>query len=42
MIEGPVLVTRSEAVVLFGHRAAVFLEGYHGYFDLDEIMASTD
>jgi malonyl CoA-acyl carrier protein transacylase len=31
------LRTRTEAVVLFGHRAAVYLEGYEGYFDLDEI-----
>lgn len=31
------LRTRTEAIVLFGHRAAVYLEGYEGYFDLDEI-----
>jgi len=31
------LVTRTEALVLFGHRAAVYVEGYNGYFDLDEI-----
>jgi malonyl CoA-acyl carrier protein transacylase len=24
-------------MVLFGHRAAVYLQGYNGYFDLDEI-----
>jgi malonyl CoA-acyl carrier protein transacylase len=32
------LETRTEAVVLFGHRAAVYMKGYNGYFDLDEIM----
>jgi malonyl CoA-acyl carrier protein transacylase len=31
------LQTKTEAVVLFGHRAAVYVKGYHGYFDLDEI-----
>jgi malonyl CoA-acyl carrier protein transacylase len=31
------LETRTEAVVLFGHRAAVYVKGYNGYFDLDEI-----
>lgn len=31
------LETRTEAVVLFGHRAAVYMQGYNGYFDLDEI-----
>ena len=31
------LETRTRAVVLFGHRAAVYLQGYNGYFDLDEI-----
>jgi hypothetical protein len=31
------LETRSEAVVLFGHRAAVYMKGYNGYFDLDEV-----
>lgn len=31
------LETRSEAVVLFGHRAAVYMKDYNGYFDLDEI-----
>src|SRR6266705_364699 len=30
------LETRTEAVVLFGHRAAVYMKGYNGYFDLDE------
>jgi malonyl CoA-acyl carrier protein transacylase len=31
------LETRTEAVVLFGHRAAVYMKGYNGYFDLDEV-----
>lgn len=31
------LETRSEAIVLFGHRAAVYMKDYNGYFDLDEI-----
>lgn len=31
------LETRTEAIVLFGHRAAVYMKGYNGYFDLDEI-----
>lgn len=31
------LETRTEAVVLFGHRAAVYMKGYNGYFDLREI-----
>ena len=30
------LVTRTEAVLLFKHRLAVYLEGYNGYFDLEE------
>lgn len=34
------LETRSEAVLLFGHRAAVYLKGYNGYFDLDELSAA--
>jgi hypothetical protein len=32
------LETRTQAVVLFGHRAAVYMTGYNGYFDLDEIV----
>ncbi|WP_387692396.1 ACP S-malonyltransferase [Photorhabdus sp. RM71S] len=32
------LETRTEAVVLFGHRAAIYMKGYNGYFDLDEIV----
>lgn len=31
------LETRTEALVLFGHRAAVYLKGYNGYFDIDEL-----
>jgi malonyl CoA-acyl carrier protein transacylase len=31
------LETRTPAVVLFGHRAAVYMKGYNGYFALDEI-----
>jgi acyl transferase domain-containing protein len=31
------LITRTPAVVLFGHRAAVYMEGFKGYFDLDEL-----
>lgn len=29
--------TRTEAMLLFGHRAAVYMEGYNGYFDLREV-----
>jgi malonyl CoA-acyl carrier protein transacylase len=32
------LETRTAAVVLFGHRPAVYMKGYNGYFDLDEIV----
>lgn len=31
------LETATEATVLFGHRAAVYMAGYRGYFDLNEI-----
>ena len=31
------LETRTEAVVLFGHRAAIYMKGYNGYFALDEV-----
>lgn len=34
------LVTRTPAMVLFGHRAAVYMQRYNGYFDLDEIAAA--
>jgi len=36
------LVTRTDAFVLFGHRAAIYVEGYNGYFDLDEISVVSD
>jgi hypothetical protein len=31
------LRTRTEALILFGHRAAVYMDGYNGYFDLREL-----
>ena len=31
------LETRTEAIVLFGHRAAVYMKEYNGYFDLEEV-----
>jgi malonyl CoA-acyl carrier protein transacylase len=31
------LETRTAAVVLFGHRAAIYVKGYNGYFDMDEV-----
>ena len=31
------LETRTKAMVLFGHRAAIYMQDYKGYFDLDEI-----
>jgi len=31
------LITRSEAVILFGHRGAVYMDGYKGYFDINEL-----
>jgi malonyl CoA-acyl carrier protein transacylase len=34
---GEPLTTRTPAVVLFGHRAAIYMEGYNGYFALDEV-----
>lgn len=34
------LTTRTPAIVLFGHRAAVYMEGFNGYFDLDELSAA--
>ncbi len=37
VIKGPVLETKTKAVVLFGHRAAVYLKDYSGYFALDEL-----
>lgn len=32
------LKTRTKAMLLFGHRAAVYVENYNGYFALDEIV----
>lgn len=32
------LETRTQAVVLFGHRAAIYMKGYNGYFDLNEVV----
>lgn len=32
------LETRTKAIVLFGHRAAVYMKGHNGYFDLNEIV----
>ncbi len=40
VVEQGDLTTRTPAVVLFGHRAAVYLEGFNGYFDLDELSAA--
>lgn len=37
IVDDDQLETRTEAVVLFGHRAAVYMKGYNGYFDLDEL-----
>ncbi len=37
IVEEEPLETRTQAVVLFGHRAAVYMKGYNGYFDLDEV-----
>ena len=31
------LETATEATVLFGHRAAVYMRGYRGYFDINEL-----
>lgn len=31
------LTTKTQAVILFGHRAAVYMQGYNGYFALDEV-----
>lgn len=36
-----ILETRTEAMVLFGHRAVVYLNGYNGYFALDDIQPIT-
>ncbi|MCK4841720.1 MAG: ACP S-malonyltransferase [Methylococcales bacterium] len=31
------LTTKTLAVILFGHRAALYMQGYNGYFALDEV-----
>ncbi|KAG0164036.1 hypothetical protein DFQ28_008703 [Apophysomyces sp. BC1034] len=36
-LEGPV-ATKTQAMMLFGHRAAIYLEGYDGYFELSSIQ----
>ncbi|MBD3317253.1 MAG: ACP S-malonyltransferase [Chitinivibrionales bacterium] len=41
LYSGEELETRTEAVLLFGHRAAVYMKGYKGYFDLREIEPLT-
>jgi malonyl CoA-acyl carrier protein transacylase len=33
------LTTKTQAMLLFGHRAAIYMQGYNGYFALDEITA---
>ncbi len=35
--EGPV-ATKTKAMILFGHRAAIYLEGYNGYFELNSVQ----
>jgi len=37
ILDGQVVETKTEAVVLFGHRPAIYMQGFNGYFDLDEI-----
>lgn len=37
IIDDDNLETRTEAIVLLGYRCAVYMKGYNGYFDLDEI-----
>ncbi len=37
LMDDATLETRTEAVVLFGHRPAVYVKGYNGYFDIDEL-----
>ncbi len=40
LLPGEIRRTRTEAVVLFGHRPAIYLEGYRGYFDLNTVAAA--
>jgi malonyl CoA-acyl carrier protein transacylase len=35
------LTTKTQAMLLFGHRAAIYMQGYNGYFALDEITAAS-
>lgn len=34
------LTTKTQAVVLFGHRAAIYMQGYNGYFALADIESA--
>lgn len=38
VVPGETLETRTEAMLLFQHRAAVYLKGYSGYFDIEELV----
>ncbi|PCK07358.1 MAG: hypothetical protein COA42_14715 [Alteromonadaceae bacterium] len=31
------LMTRTKAMLLFGHRAGIYIKGYHGYFNLNNV-----
>lgn len=42
LLENNLLETRTEAVVLFGHRAAVYVKGLNGYLDLDEVLVANN
>lgn len=33
-----ILTTKTQAIILFGHRAAIYMQGYNGYFALDEVI----
>lgn len=39
---GDTLTTKTEAVVLFGHRAAVYMQGYNGYFALADVEPAAE
>ncbi|WP_459470479.1 ACP S-malonyltransferase [Staphylococcus cohnii] len=34
--------TKSEAIILFGHRPVIYIYGYKGYFDLDDIALANN
>ena len=34
--------TRTRAMLLFGHRAAIYLKGFNGYFHLDDVTCEED